>query len=503
MLEITTDNAVLGGEQITEAQPAASGPGRMAHELPSQTMASWLGELEKIAPLTTLFKSFLDPILVVITLYALHFAFDVTFAGMEVLVAVLAFLLTIVFMDGTVLFMPGSLRSWRGLGRFLGGWLFICMALVLTGYVSGLASYFYPPFILSWFVVAPVALLASHAVVRGCLMLATRRKGRRKVAIVGANHAGTALRDRILANSYLNMEFVGFFDDRELNRLEGVSESEMLCGLAEMPAYLAEHGIHKVYISLPMSSQPRVMKLLDELQDSTSSIYFVPDFFIFDLIQAHVDHLAGVPVVCICESPFRGLKAVIKRASDVVFASAILALLWPVMLVTALAVKLTSKGPVFFKQRRYGADGESILVYKFRSMTVMEDGAVVTQAKKNDQRLTPIGGFLRKSSLDELPQLLNVLEGTMSLVGPRPHANAHNEYYRKLIKGYMIRHKVRPGITGWAQVNGCRGETDTLDKMEQRVRYDLDYLRHWSLLMDIRIIFMTAFQVLRREGNAY
>ena len=473
------------------------------HELPAPTVSTRLSELEKILPLATLFKSFLDPILVVLSLYLLHPWFDVAFSGFEVLLAVLAFLMSIIFMDGTFLFMPGGLRSWHELGRFLGSWGLICVAILLTGYVSGLAAYFYPPYILSWFVVAPCALIGSHLLVRLLLVRSKRRKGMRKVAIVGANAAGQALKKRIQDNPYLGLEFVGFFDDRELNRLDGVCEHDLLCGLAEMPAYLAEHGIHKVYLSLPMSSQPRVMKLLDELQDSTSSIYFVPDFFIFDLIQAHVDHVAGIPVVCICESPFRGLKAVVKRVSDVVFATLILLLIWPVMLVVAVAVKLTSKGPALFKQRRYGADGESILVYKFRSMTVMEDGAVVTQAKKNDQRLTPIGSFLRKSSLDELPQLFNVLTGTMSLVGPRPHANAHNEYYRKLIKGYMIRHKVRPGITGWAQVNGCRGETDTVEQMAQRIRYDLDYLRHWSLFLDIKIIFMTAFKVLRRDGNAY
>ncbi len=496
-----TDNALLCENEVIS--PTNDVHSVSHHELPAPTVATRLSELEKILPLTTLFKSFLDPILVVLTLYLLHPWFDVAFSGFEVLLAVLAFLLTIIFMDGTFLFMPGGLRSWHELGRFLGGWGLICMAILLTGYVSGLAAYFYPPYILSWFALAPCALLGSHLLVRLLLMRSIRRKGKRKVAIVGANAAGQALKKRIQSNAYLNLEFVGFFDDRELNRLDGISASELLCGLSEMPAYLAEHGIHKVYISLPMSSQPRVMRLLDELQDSTSSIYFVPDFFIFDLIQAHVDHVAGIPVVCICESPFRGLKAVVKRVSDVVFASLILALIWPVMLVTALAVKFTSKGPALFKQRRYGADGESILVYKFRSMNVMEDGAVVTQAKKNDQRLTPIGGFLRRSSLDELPQLFNVLEGTMSLVGPRPHANAHNEYYRKLIKGYMIRHKVRPGITGWAQVNGCRGETDTVEQMAQRIRYDLDYLRHWSLFMDIKIIFMTVFKVLRRDGNAY
>jgi putative colanic acid biosynthesis UDP-glucose lipid carrier transferase len=208
-------------------------------------------------------------------------------------------------------------------------------------------------------------------------------------------------------------------------------------------------------------------------------------------------------VVCVCDSPFTGLKGVVKRWEDVVLALCILALIWPIMLVTAVAVKMTSAGPVIFKQRRYGMDGKSIQVYKFRSMTVMEDGDKVTQARQGDQRLTPIGAFLRKTSLDELPQFINVLEGKMSIVGPRPHANTHNEYYRKLIKGYMIRHKVRPGITGWAQVNGCRGETDTLDKMERRIDFDLAYLRHWSLWMDLRIVLMTAYQTIRPKGNAY
>lgn len=472
------------------------------YELPAPTMATRMSELEKIAPLTTIFKSFIDPILVVASLYLLHIPFEVIFSGPEIILAVLAFLLTITFMDGTFLFMPGSFRSWEGIGSFAGSWLFIAFSLLLVGHVSAIDSYFYPPYILTWLVVAPLSLLVTHALVK-VLLLPTRKGKKRRVAIVGANQAGQALKARICSNRYLNMEFVGFFDDRELERLEGVNEEDMLCNLAEMPEYIAKNDINKVYISLPMSSQPRVMKLLDELQDSTASIYFVPDFFIFDMIQAHVDHVAGIPVVCICESPFRGLKAVVKRASDIVFGSLILAMIWPIMLATAIAVKVTSKGPVIFKQRRYGADGKSIMVYKFRSMTVMEDGDTVKQAQKNDQRLTPIGGFLRKSSLDELPQFLNVLEGSMSIVGPRPHANAHNEYYRKLIKGYMIRHKVRPGITGWAQVNGCRGETDTLDKMEQRIRYDLDYLRHWSLFMDLKIIFMTVAQVVKREGNAY
>jgi putative colanic acid biosynthesis UDP-glucose lipid carrier transferase len=196
------------------------------------------------------------------------------------------------------------------------------------------------------------------------------------------------------------------------------------------------------------------------------------------------------------------MDAVHKRVTDIAFAGVALILLAPLMLLVAAAVKLTSPGPVLFRQRRYGLNGEEIMVYKFRSMTVCEDGAVVTQARKNDQRVTPLGRILRATSLDELPQLLNVLEGKMSVVGPRPHAVAHNELYRKLISGYMIRHKVRPGITGLAQVHGLRGETETIEKMRERVRFDLEYLSHWSPWLDLKIIVKTIW-VMARDKNAY
>ncbi|MEO7496042.1 MAG: exopolysaccharide biosynthesis polyprenyl glycosylphosphotransferase, partial [Massilia sp.] len=197
---------------------------------------------------------------------------------------------------------------------------------------------------------------------------------------------------------------------------------------------------------------------------------------------------------------FMGLNSAIKRSSDIVFGLAILMLLIPLMLVIAMAVKLSSPGPVIFRQRRYGLYGEEIIVYKFRSMVVRDDGATIVQASKNDQRVTPVGAFLRRSSLDELPQFVNVLQGRMSIVGPRPHAVAHNELYRKLIKGYMLRHKVKPGITGWAQVNGLRGETATLDKMQARIQFDLDYLRNWSVWLDLWIILKTVKVVLAREN---
>jgi putative colanic acid biosynthesis UDP-glucose lipid carrier transferase len=251
-----------------------------------------------------------------------------------------------------------------------------------------------------------------------------------------------------------------------------------------------------------MSAQPRILSLLDDLRDTTASIFFVPDIFMFDLIQGNISTIHGIPVIAVCESPFTGTNGTLKRGCDVLLSLLILLLISPLMMVIALGVKMSSPGPVLFRQKRYGLDGKEILVYKFRSMTVMENGDQVTQATRQDPRITRFGAFLRKTSLDELPQFFNVLQGRMSIVGPRPHAVSHNELYRSLIKGYMIRHKVKPGITGWAQVKGYRGETETLDKMQARINHDLDYLRNWSLFLDLIIIFKTIGVVIK-DKNAY
>jgi putative colanic acid biosysnthesis UDP-glucose lipid carrier transferase len=257
-----------------------------------------------------------------------------------------------------------------------------------------------------------------------------------------------------------------------------------------------------IYITLPIRHLNRVRNLLEELQDTTASIYYVPDIFVFDLIQSRSGDILGTPVVALCESPFRGYRSVLKRASDVIFTLLGLVAIFPLLLLLALVIRLTSPGPVIFKQRRYGLDGQEIIVYKFRSMYVTEDGEKIEQVTRHDPRITPVGRILRSFSLDELPQLINVLQGRMSLVGPRPHAVAHNEQYRRLIKGYMLRHKVLPGITGLAQVNGCRGETRTLEEMEARVRYDLTYLRTWTPLLDFKILLLTVVRVFR-DSKAY
>jgi putative colanic acid biosynthesis UDP-glucose lipid carrier transferase len=272
--------------------------------------------------------------------------------------------------------------------------------------------------------------------------------------------------------------------------------------IADVPGVVEREHISVIYIALPMSQHPRILALLDGLRDTTASIYFAPDIAAFDPIQGRVAALDGLPVVAVCESPFSGFDGVVKRAFDALFAATALLLLSPLFGLIALGVKRSAPGPILFRQRRYGIDGEEILVYKFRSMRVCEDGEHVEQAQRVDPRVTRFGAFLRRTSLDELPQLINVLRGEMSLVGPRPHAVAHNELYRRLIKGYMLRHKVRPGITGWAQVNGLRGETERLDKMRRRLEYDLYYLRHWSLWLDFKILLMTL-PVLLCDRHAY
>jgi len=257
-----------------------------------------------------------------------------------------------------------------------------------------------------------------------------------------------------------------------------------------------------IFIALPVRQVARMCELVDQLRDTTASMYYLPDLLVFDLIQARSMVIEGIPALSMCESPFFGYRAIAKRATDVLVSATALLLAAPILIAIAVLVRLSSTGPVIFRQRRYGLNGEQIMVYKFRTMTVTDDGPTIVQATKSDPRTTRIGRFLRRYSLDELPQLLNVLTGQMSLVGPRPHAVAHNEAYRKLIKGYMVRHKVKPGITGLAQVNGLRGETRNLEQMEERVRYDLEYLRNWSFQLDIAILWKTVLCVFH-DAKAY
>ena len=388
-------------------------------------------------------------------------------------------------------------------GEILINWSVVVLLLLLLGWVTQTLDLFDEGVVVAWACATPVAMLAAHRLVPAILPRLLTGEGLERVAVIaGRNSLGTQLAGRIQAVPDLGIRIAGYFDDRGPGRAGGDRPGEVLGTISQIADYANRNRVDLIYIALPMASQPRILRLLDDLRDTTASIYFAPDIFLSDLIQARMDSVGGLPVLAVCETPFNGVNGIVKRASDLVLATLILTAVAPVMLAIAVGVKYSSPGPVLFRQRRYGLDGKEILVYKFRTMTVAEDGAVVTQAKRGDARVTPFGAFLRRTSLDELPQFINVLQGRMSVVGPRPHAVAHNELYRRQIKGYMIRHKVKPGITGWAQVNGLRGETDTLDKMSARIEYDLAYLRNWSLKLDLQIVVRTVFVMLRSE-NAY
>jgi putative colanic acid biosynthesis UDP-glucose lipid carrier transferase len=441
----------------------------------------------------------LEPVAAVVTLLLCDLVFGVPFTPALGAIAVLTFVISgRVFgrqhRDDELLGKPRAAIF----SRIVLEWLAVVAVLLLAGFAFKVTAQFSRLMMLTWFAVTPFSLYGAHALRLRARWLISNSDYAPSYLIIGANGVGFELFRRLPRKGFL-----GFFDFRSADRLpETIDPAHLVGHCKDVAEFARTRGVTSIYIALPLSNVPRIGEMIRELRDTTASIYFVPDIFAFDLIQGRLVEINGMPAISVCDTPFHGMDAVSKRATDIVLAGAALLLLSPLMLLIGLAVKVTSAGPVLFRQRRYGLNGEEIMVYKFRSMTVCEDGAVVTQATKTDRRVTPLGRILRSTSLDELPQLLNVLEGKMSVVGPRPHAIAHNELYRKLINGYMIRHKVRPGITGLAQVNGLRGETETVEKMRERVRFDLEYLSHWSPWLDVKIIFKTLW-VIARDQNAY
>lgn len=407
--------------------------------------------------------------------------------------------------------VTGMYRNWRGVSAEREMWCGTVTWGISIAILAGAATLlgYHHPFdrytLMAWLVVTPLWLALARILIRGVQrVLLAHGLNQQGIAIVGVNELSIQLAENIRDTPHLGLKVSGFYDDRPAERLPKIPEELGSCigNLPDLVEAARRGDVQRIYITFPMRAEDRIRKVLNHLGDTTASVYIVPDFFVFELLHSRWTDIRGLPVVSVYENPLLGVDGILKRASDIILASLALLVLAVPMLLVALAVKLTSKGPVFFRQRRYGLDGREILVWKFRSMTVCEDGPQVTQAKKNDSRLTPIGGLLRKTSVDELPQLFNVLAGSMSLVGPRPHASAHNEQYRKIIHHYMLRHKVKPGITGLAQVRGWRGETDTVEKMERRVQCDHEYIRTWSIWLDLRIMMQTVLVVLGRK-NAY
>lgn len=382
-------------------------------------------------------------------------------------------------------------------------WLMTLSGLIALAFVTKTSADFSRVVVTLWAGATPLMLGGWRLALRR-LLRSLRTKGiqTQTVAIAGATPVALRLVEAIRHDPTLGLVVRGVYDDRGApRRNQDIEEIAPFIGNLDLLVQDAkESKIDAVYIALPMRAEVRAAELIRRLADTTATVCFVPDFFVFDLLHAHWSSLGGVPILSVFDTPFKGIEGWLKRLEDIALGMCAILAAAPVMIVVAIAVSMSSPGPILFRQRRYGLSGKEIYIFKFRTMTVCEDGAHVQQAQQNDSRITPLGAFLRRTSLDELPQLFNVVGGSMSLVGPRPHAVAHNEIYRRRIQGYMLRHKVKPGITGWAQVNGWRGETDTIEKMEKRVEHDLQYIQQWSIWMDFAILFLTVFGRKTREN---
>ena len=491
-----SDSVATPSSHLRPRDPSALlSDGSMRHK------AFRLGNAEP--PAVTLLKELVPPLVVVGSLLLW-----LLLSGAHPALQTAALSLIVFLVSNRILSLPelragadGRNRLHPSVARLLLEWCAIAALLGFLATTLGFTHDFPRQALLAWLITTPAVLSASNY---GTVRLArwwSARRGMHRHIIIGATEIGLELAKRV-ERDHDTGQFLGFFDFRDRERLPPLAPEQWVGACAGVAEFVQRHAVDSIYIALPISTAPRIAELLQQLRDTTASIYFVPNLFGFDLVQPRCLEIHGIPALAVCESPHHGMSGLRKRTLDIMLAIVTLALTGPLMLAIAAGVKLTSPGPVLFRQRRYGLNGEEMCVFKFRSMTVCEDGAEVRQATVDDRRTTPFGRFLRRSSLDELPQVLNVLAGKMSFVGPRPHAVAHNEQYRKLIRGYMIRHKVRPGITGWAQVNGLRGETDIVEKMRRRIEFDIDYMNNWSMWLDIKILARTLLLIFR-DDRAY
>lgn len=379
-------------------------------------------------------------------------------------------------------------------------WSIVFALLILAGFATKSSEDYSRQVLLTWALLGYLGQCAMFLLVRSIQTRATSE--RIPSIIVGAGSLAKHLAEHINTNTWIPDQIVGVLDD-DIGNCErwSMKNVPVLGNTDYLKQVIQRHGIRRVYIALPLGEADLIKPLYLSLANDNIDVIWAPDIFGINLLNHSIREVAGVPLITLSESPLVGSAKLVKSIMDYTLASLALIVAGPIMLLTALAIKLTSPGPILFRQERHGWDGKIFTVYKFRSMRVHKEEGTLTQATKDDDRVTPIGRFLRKSSIDELPQLFNVLNGTMSLVGPRPHAILHNEYYSDKINTYMMRHRVKPGLTGLAQVNGYRGETKSLESMAERVNYDLDYINNWSAWLDIKIMFRTVFVLF--GGNAY
>lgn len=439
----------------------------------------------------------IDAVVILLVLYASTTLYGNVWNRLYTVASLSAMVLFYLFSELTQLY-----RSWRGvplrqqLFPLSLAWGLTCCSLLLLAYATKTTADFSRVAVSMWIILVPLVLTLLRVLIRSILKI-LRRHGRnsRLVAIVGFNESTKTLVNLIRTDELLmGLRLVGEFTDNSCIDATGACPIQQGT-FADLLSKAKSGKIDLVYIALSRDNQEHISGMLTALGDTTASVYIVPDDFIFNLLNYRLIHIGSIPTISVVETPFYGIDGWLKRVEDLVLSSIILVIIAIPMLIISIVIKLTSTGTALFKQDRYGLNGRTIGVWKFRSMTVCEnDPAKIDSAIKNDPRVTTVGKFIRKTSLDELPQFINVLIGTMSVVGPRPHANAHNEEYRKKIDRYMLRHKVKPGITGWAQINGYRGEIKTVEDMQKRVEYDLWYIQNWSLWLDVKIVFLTIFK---------
>lgn len=466
--------------------------------------------IRQLAP-NSLFQ-FLDIcaiVLCAIIMYRIRNSFWIPAGDYQLLLIVIILITVYVFSWWGVYNTQYGRWLYKSLSNLTVAWIIVALCLGMITFFTKSGENFSRLWVLMTFISTYALMISTRLVAWSYSRAQTEDQvKRRNVVIIGAGQLGKNACDAIIEERWAGLNIVALFDDDQSLLNSKYRDIKIEGSISQAFEFIEHHrqsplsAIKEVWIALPLSSSEKIEQLQNRLQNTATNVFLVPDLFGVNFTQHSLVESAGIMMINLSATPMVGGSERLKRVEDIFISLLMGLVLSPIFILTAIAIKLDSKGPIFFKQRRYGLDGKEILVWKFRSMNVTEDGNVVSQANRNDSRITQVGAFIRKYSIDELPQLINVLKGNMSLVGPRPHAVSHNEYYRDKVHGYMARHKIRPGITGWAQINGCRGETEVIEKMQRRLRYDLEYIQNWSIALDARILLKTLYTVLR-DKNAY
>jgi putative colanic acid biosynthesis UDP-glucose lipid carrier transferase len=393
----------------------------------------------------------------------------------------------------------GVYRSWRGrrpsrmVGDIAISWMLALAVGLLFSSLIHRSDEVSRPWLFCWFIAGAAFVMTVRWVIHTALRhIRQRGRNKKRVVIVGYGTAGKELHRRAMTQNWYGYDVLAIYaDGHNLNDAKDESVRPVT-QLDELPTFVESNRVDEIWIALPTTTSIQPQQLQYLLRNVLVDIRWIPDTRSIRMLSSDMGEFLGFPTVELNRPVSCGIYGLAKSAFDRLFAFFALMFLLPLFVPIAIRIKRDSSGPIFFKQHRHGLNGKLFSVYKFRTMKLHAEAAGITQAKKDDDRITPFGKFMRRTSIDELPQFLNVLMGDMSIVGPRPHAQQHNHLYKNQIDLYMLRHRVKPGITGWAQIHGLRGETDTLDKMEERVKFDLYYIQNWSFWMDLRIIVWTA-----------